>query len=85
MLPSELMKYKNESKKIIVLTAWDSITGSIVENAGADIVLVGDSLAMVALGYKTTLPVTNQNMINHTNAVCRGFQKDRRIWFVRYL
>jgi len=76
MLPSELMKYKNESKKIIVLTAWDSITGSIVENAGADIVLVGDSLAMVALGYKTTLPVTNQNMINHTNAVCRGFQKD---------
>ncbi|MBK16655.1 MAG: 3-methyl-2-oxobutanoate hydroxymethyltransferase [Prochlorococcus sp. SP3034] len=75
MLPSEIINYKKNSKKIIVLTAWDSITGSIAEGAGADIVLVGDSLAMVALGHKTTLPVTVNNMINHTNAVSRGFQK----------
>ncbi len=75
MLPSELAKYKYDSKTIIALTAWDSITGSLVEEAGADLVLVGDSLAMVALGYKTTLPVTLENMIQHTNAVCRGFQK----------
>tara|TARA_Y100000589_G_C27014949_1_gene572408 strand:- start:86 stop:859 length:774 start_codon:yes stop_codon:yes gene_type:complete len=76
MLPSDLISYKNHSKKIIALTAWDSITGSIAESAGADIVLVGDSLAMVALGHKTTLPVTVSNMINHTNAVSRGFNKD---------
>ena len=74
MLPSELVNYKNESKKIIALTAWDSITGSLAEEAGADIILVGDSLAMVALGYQTTLPVTVENMIYHTNAVCRGFK-----------
>tara|TARA_B100000900_G_scaffold404707_1_gene413407 strand:+ start:218 stop:991 length:774 start_codon:yes stop_codon:yes gene_type:complete len=76
MLPSELISYKNHSKKIIALTAWDAITGSIAEDAGADIVLVGDSLAMVALGHKTTLPVTLSNMINHTKAVSRGFQRD---------
>ena len=72
MIPSELINFKN-SKKIIALTAWDAITGSLAEIAGADIVLVGDSLGMVALGYKTTLPVTLRNMIDHTNAVCRGF------------
>ncbi len=76
MLPQELVKFKNESKKIIALTAWDSITGSIAEEAGADIILVGDSLAMVALGYETTLPVTLDNMIHHTNAVCRGFKNN---------
>jgi len=72
MIPSELINFKN-SKKIIALTAWDSITGSLAEISGADIVLVGDSLGMVALGYKTTLPVTLRNMVDHTNAVCRGF------------
>ena len=76
MLPQELIKFKNESKKIIALTAWDSITGSIAEEAGADIILIGDSLAMVALGYETTLPVTVENMIHHTNAVCRGFKNN---------
>ena len=76
MLPSELVKYKKLSKKIIALTAWDSISSSLAEDAGADIVLVGDSLAMVALGYRTTLPVTLQNMIDHTNSVIRGFQKN---------
>ena len=74
MLPSELIRYKKDSKKIIALTAWDSITGSLAEEAGADIILIGDSLAMVALGYKTTLPITIENMIHHTNAVCRGFK-----------
>ena len=50
MLPSDLIKLKKNSQKIVVLTAWDSITGSLVEESGADIVLIGDSLAMVALG-----------------------------------
>ena len=76
MLPSELVKYKKNSQKIIALTAWDSISGSLAEQSGADIVLVGDSLAMVCLGYKSTLPVTLENMIYHTNAVSRGFSKE---------
>ena len=76
MLPSELFKYKKNSQKIIALTAWDSISGSLAEQSGADIVLVGDSLAMVCLGYKSTLPVTLENMIYHTNAVSRGFSKE---------
>ena len=75
MLPSELVKYKKNSQKIIALTAWDSISGSLVEASEADIVLVGDSLAMVCLGYKSTLPITLDNMIYHTNSVSRGFSK----------
>ena len=75
MLPSELIKYKENSQKIIALTAWDSISGSLAEHSEADIVLVGDSLAMVCLGYKSTLPITLDNMIYHTNAVSRGFTK----------
>ena len=75
MLPTELVEYKKNAKKIIALTAWDSISGSLAEQSGADIVLVGDSLAMVCLGYKSTLPVTLENMIHHTNAVSRGFSK----------
>ena len=76
MLPSDLVKYKEKSEKIIALTAWDSITGSIAEQANVDLVLVGDSLAMVCLGYKSTLPITLENIIYHTNAVSRGFKKD---------
>ena len=76
MLPSEIINYKKDSRKIIALTAWDSISGSIAEASGADIVLVGDSLAMVALGYKTTLPATLDNMIDRTNSVSRSFQKN---------
>ena len=75
MLPSELIKYKENSQRIIALTAWDSISGSIVEQANVDLVLVGDSLAMVCLGYKSTLPLTLENIIYHANAVSRGFKK----------
>ena len=75
MLPSDLVNYKKKSRKIIALTAWDSISGSIAEQANVDLVLVGDSLAMVCLGYKSTLPLTLENIIYHTNAVSRGFKK----------
>ena len=75
MLPSELVKYKEKSQKIIALTEWDSISGSIAEQANVDLVLVGDSLAMVCLGYKSTLPLTLENIIYHTNSVSRGFKK----------
>ena len=75
MLPSDFANYKEHSQKIIALTAWDSISGSIAEQANVDLVLVGDSLAMVCLGYKSTLPLTLENIIYHTNAVSRGFKK----------
>ena len=75
MLPSELVKYKKNSQKIIALTAWDCISGSLAEQSDADLILVGDSLAMVCLGYKSTLPLTLENIIYHTNAVTRGFKK----------
>ncbi len=80
MLPKELVRYKELGKQITILTAWDSLSAAIVEAAGADVVLVGDSLAMFIHGHSTTLPVTLQQMLHHTQAVGRGFNnsKDKR-------
>ena len=75
MQTTELVRFKKLGKQITVLTAWDAISSSIVEAAGADVVLVGDSLGMVVLGHSTTLPVTLDQMLHHTKAVCRGFSK----------
>ena len=75
MQTTELVRFKKLGKQITVLTAWDAISSSIVEEAGADVVLVGDSLGMVVLGHATTLPVTLDQMLHHTQAVCRGFCK----------
>jgi len=71
----QLIKWKLEGRKIVTLTAWDYCYAQILDAAGIDIILVGDSLAMVALGYKTTLPVTLEEMIHHTAAVCRGVKR----------
>jgi 3-methyl-2-oxobutanoate hydroxymethyltransferase len=62
-------------RKIVSLTAYDTPTARIVDQAGADIILVGDSLAMVVLGYETTLPVTLDEMLHHTRAVRRGVRR----------
>ena len=75
MIPTELIRYKQEGRAITVLTAWDSLSAALVEAAGVDVVLVGDSLAMVVLGHSTTLPVTLEQMLHHTQAVGRGFKK----------
>ena len=75
MQTTELVRFKKLGQQISVLTAWDAISSSIVEAAGADVVLVGDSLGMVVLGHSTTLPVTLDQMLHHTKAVCRGFSK----------
>ena len=75
MLPAELIRFKERGKSITILTAWDSLSAAMVEEAGADVVLVGDSLAMVILGHATTLPVTLEQMLHHTQAVGRGFKK----------
>ncbi|MGF1568758.1 MAG: 3-methyl-2-oxobutanoate hydroxymethyltransferase [Nodosilinea sp.] len=60
------------AQPLAVLTAWDFMSAQIVDQAGADIVLVGDSLAMVALGYDTTLPLTLDDMLICARAVRRG-------------
>jgi 3-methyl-2-oxobutanoate hydroxymethyltransferase len=63
---------KGAREKIVVLTAYDVLFARILEEAGVDIILVGDSLANVVLGYDTTLPVTLDDMIRHAAAVRRG-------------
>ena len=72
MRPGDLSRFKQSGRAITVLTAWDSLSASLVQEAGADVVLVGDSLAMVVLGHATTLPVTLEQMLLHSQAVCRG-------------
>lgn len=61
-----------EKEPITYLTAYDYLTAKMVEKAGIDMILVGDSLGMVQLGYDTTLPVTLDDMIRHCQAVRRG-------------
>lgn len=63
---------KDRGQKIAVLTAYDAITARLFDSAGIDVLLVGDSLGMVVLGYDTTLPVTMADMLHHTRAVARG-------------
>lgn len=70
-----LKKCKQEGKKIVCLTAYDYSTAKILDRAGVDLILVGDSLAMVALGHKTTHAVTMEDMIHHTKAVTRGVER----------
>lgn len=63
---------KKRGEKIAMLTAYDAAMARLLERAGIDVLLVGDSLGMVVLGYETTLPVTLEAMIHHTAAVSRG-------------
>jgi 3-methyl-2-oxobutanoate hydroxymethyltransferase len=63
---------KAKQEKIAVVTAYDYPTARLVDEAGAEVILVGDSLGMVVLGYESTLPVTMADMIHHTRAVVRA-------------
>ncbi len=65
-------KMKDEGTKISMLTAYDYSTAKLVDEAGVNSILVGDSLGMVMLGYEDTLSVTMEDMIHHTAAVSRG-------------
>ncbi len=73
--PSQLIKWKKQGRRIITLTAWDYAIAQLLDEAGVDIILVGDSLAMVALGHPTTLPVTLEEMLHHAAAVRRGVKR----------
>ena len=68
----ELKEKKRRGEKIVMLTAYDATMARLLEGAGVDVLLVGDSLGMVIMGCETTLPVTLEVMIHHTAAVSRG-------------
>ncbi len=71
----QLLKWKQQQRSIISLTAWDYSLAKVLDEAEVDIILVGDSLAMVALGHSSTLPVTLEEMIHHAKAVKRGVKR----------
>jgi 3-methyl-2-oxobutanoate hydroxymethyltransferase len=75
LLVSDLWDMKRQGKKITMITAYSYPQGLIVDEAGIDIILVGDSLGMVELGYRDTVPVTMDEMLMHTKAVTRGVKR----------
>jgi 3-methyl-2-oxobutanoate hydroxymethyltransferase len=71
---TNMKKMKQERNAISVLTAYDYPSAKLAEEAGIDVILVGDSLGNVVLGYDTTIPVTVDDIVYHTRAVARGAQ-----------
>jgi 3-methyl-2-oxobutanoate hydroxymethyltransferase len=69
---ADVREMKKRGQKIVMMTAYDYPTARLVDEAGADMILVGDTLGMVVLGYDSTLPVTMEDMIHHTKAAVRG-------------
>jgi len=69
---NQIREMKQKGEKITMLTAYDYTTAKIVDEVGIPLILVGDSLGMVVLGYESTIPVTMEEMIHHTKAVVRG-------------
>lgn len=72
---SVIRDMKRKGEKIAMLTAYDYSLAAVLDEAGVDILLVGDSLGMVVLGYDSTLPVTMEDMIHHTKAVSRAAKR----------
>jgi len=71
----ELRAMKRRGEKIAMLTAYDYPTAKLLDEAGVLVILVGDSLGMVVLGYDSTIPVTMAEMLHHTKAVVRGTER----------
>ncbi len=72
---SDLQKMKQAGQKICSLTAYDATFSALIDQAGIDVMLVGDSLGMVVQGHTSTLPVSMQDMLYHTQLVSRGRQQ----------
>ena len=72
---NEIKAMKQRKEKIPMLTAYDYVTARIIDEVGVPMILVGDSLGMVILGYESTIPVTMEEMLHHTRAVARGAKK----------
>lgn len=72
---SQIKEMKQKGEKIVMLTAYDYSTAKIVDEVGVPLILVGDSLGMVVLGYESTIPVTMEEMLHHTKAVVRGTKR----------
>lgn len=71
----QLIRWKQQRRPITVLTAYEYAIAQLLDQAGVDVILVGDSLAMVGLGYETTLPLTLEEMLHHAKAVRRGVKR----------
>jgi len=69
---NQIKEMKQKGEKISMLTAYDYATAKIIDEVGIPLILVGDSLGMVVLGYESTIPVTIDDMLHHTKAVVRG-------------
>ena len=72
---SDIRKMKTEGKRFAALTAYDAVTARILDEVGVPLLLVGDSLGMVVLGYENTIPVTLADILHHTRAVVRGSRR----------
>ena len=72
---SRLKQMKEQGEKISMITSYDYTMASIVDGAGIDIILVGDSAANVMAGHKSTLPITLDQMIYHASSVVRGVER----------
>jgi len=82
---SRLTEMKQKGEKITALTAYDAPTAALLDEAGVDVVLVGDSVGNVKLGYENTIPVTVAEMLHHVKAVRRGLRRALLVADMPYL